>query len=208
MPKRSKDLFGFYIVLVYSRPFSNKLFLNDYLRYTMKRSIGSWQLFGFAITSLAGTLLHFLYEWLGEAVWVAPFSGVNESTWEHMKLLFWPMFVFAVAESFFFRDRENFWYIKLKGTLLGLILIPTLFYTYNGAIGKSPDWLNITIFFVSAAISYIYETRQFNNKTTVCKNKKVAFFILLVIATLFVVFTFKAPRIGIFKDPITESYGI
>jgi hypothetical protein len=53
----------------------------------MKRSIGIWQLAGFAATSLGGTLLHFLYEWLGEAVWIAPLSGVNESTWEHMKLL-------------------------------------------------------------------------------------------------------------------------
>ena len=54
----------------------------------MKKSIGLWQLMGFAVTAFGGTLLHFLNEWLEEAVWVAPFSGVNESTWEHMKLLF------------------------------------------------------------------------------------------------------------------------
>ena len=46
----------------------------------MKRSIGLWELMGFAVTSLSGTLLHFLYEWLDEAVWIAPISGVNEST--------------------------------------------------------------------------------------------------------------------------------
>ena len=174
----------------------------------MKRSIGPWQLFGFATAALGGTLLHFLYDWLGNAVWVSPFSGVNESTWEHMKLLFWPMLIYAVAESFFFRERDDFWCVKLKGTLLGLMLIPVLFYTYNGAIGKSPDWLNISIFFISAAIAYIYETRQFKNNTTVCKNKRLSLYILLVIAVLFVVFTFKTPRIGIFKDPITGSYGI
>lgn len=112
----------------------------------MKRSIGFWQLIGFAVTSLGGTLLHFLYEWLDEAVWIAPFSGVNESTWEHMKLLFWPMFIYAIVQSFFFRDRENFWCIKLRGILLGLVLIPVIFYTYNGVIGKSPDWFNIAIF--------------------------------------------------------------
>lgn len=174
----------------------------------MKRSIGLWQLMGFAVTSLGGTLLHFLYDWLGEAVWIAPFSGVNESTWEHMKLLFWPMFIYAVVQSFFFSDREDFWCIKLKGTLLGLVLIPVLFYTYNGAIGKSPDWLNIAIFFISAAIAYIYETRQFNNKTTICRYKKLSIAILLIIAVLFVLFTFTTPEIGIFKDPLTDTYGI
>ena len=132
----------------------------------MKKSVGIWQLVGFAVTSLGGTLLHFLFEWLGEAVWVAPFSGVNESTWEHMKLLFWPMFIYAIVQSFFFDKRKDFWCVKLRGTLLGLGLIPVLFYTYNGVIGKSPDWINIAIFFIAAAIAYVYETKQFKKEDT------------------------------------------
>ncbi len=174
----------------------------------MKRSIGLWQLMGFAITSLGGTLLHFLYEWLGEAVWIAPFSGVNESTWEHMKLLFWPMFIYAIIQSFFFREREDFWCVKLQGILLGLVLIPVLFYTYNGVIGRSPDWINITIFFVSAAATFLYEKRIFNSGKVHCKSSKLALGTLCVIALLFVVFTFATPEIGIFKDPLTGTYGI
>ncbi len=174
----------------------------------MKRSINLWQLMGFAVAALGGTLLHFLYDWLGEAVWIAPFSGVNESTWEHMKLLFWPMFIFAIVQSFFFKEREAFWCVKLKGTLLGLVLIPVLFYTYNGVIGKSPDWLNIVIFFISAATAFIYEARQFNDETATCKSPKLAIALLCVIAALFVVFTFAAPEIGIFKDPLTGTFGI
>ena len=73
----------------------------------MKKSIGLWQLCGFAVTSLVGTVLHFLYDWLGESVLVAPFSGVNESTWEHMKLLFWPMLIFALFQSFSFKTRNT-----------------------------------------------------------------------------------------------------
>ncbi len=174
----------------------------------MKRSIRLWQLMGFAVTSLGGTLLHFLYDWLGKAAWIAPFSGVNESTWEHMKLLFWPMLLYAAVQSLFFKDRADFWCVKLKGILLGIVLIPIIFYTYNGVIGRSPDWINIAIFFVTAAVSYIFETRQFNKETTVCKNARLALALLCVIAVLFVVFTFKTPEIGIFKDPLTGSYGI
>ena len=114
----------------------------------MKRSIDLWQILGFGVTSLGGTILHFLYDWLGKAIWIAGFSGVNESTWEHMKLLFWPMFLYAIVQSFFFRERKDFWCVKLKGIFLGLALIPILFYTYNGVIGKSPDWINIAIFFI------------------------------------------------------------
>ena len=174
----------------------------------MKRSIWIWQLWGFAVASLGGTILHFLYEWLGEAAWIAPFSGVNESTWEHMKLLFWPTFIFAVFQSFFFRDREDFWCIKLRGILLGLALIPILFYTYNGVIGKSPDRINIAIFFVSAAAAYIYEARRLSGGITACKKPKLAILILCAIALSFIAFTFKAPQIAIFKDPLTGGFGI
>ena len=74
----------------------------------MKGSIKRWQIIGLLVTSIVGTLLHFLYEWFGEAAWIAPFSGVNESTWEHMKLLFWSMFLFSIVQSFFFKDRKDF----------------------------------------------------------------------------------------------------
>ena len=174
----------------------------------MKKSINLWQLLGFAITVVGGTLLHFLYDWLGEAWWIAPFSGVNESTWEHMKLLFWPMFVYAIVQSFYFKDIIGFWCVKLKGTLCGLILIPIFFYTYNGVIGKSPDWLNITIFFLSAAVAYIYETRLFNDNKACCRSSKSGLVILFLIALSFVVFTFATPQIGIFKDPLTGTFGI
>lgn len=174
----------------------------------MKRSIGLWELWGFAVTSFSGTILHFLYEWLGRAKWIAPISGVNESTWEHMKLLFFPMLIFAIVQSFFFKDLQEFWCVKLKGILLGLALIPVLFYTYNGVIGSSPDWINIAIFFVSAAVAYLYEARQYKNGTAVCRNPRIAIALLSVIAAMFVIFTFFTPELNIFRDPLTGSYGI
>ena len=180
----------------------------------MNRSIRISQLWGFAVTALGGTILHFLYDWLGEAVWIAPFSGVNESTWEHMKLLFWPMALFAVAQYFFFCDRldrdgrRDFGCVKLRGILLGLSLIPIIFYTYNGVVGPSPDWLNIAIFFVSAAVAYTYETRWLERGSRVCMGAGWAVAALVVIALLFAVFTFTPPEMGIFRDPLTGTYGI
>ena len=174
----------------------------------MKRSIERWQLLGFIFAAIGGTLLHFLYEWLNGAIWIAPFSGVNESTWEHMKLLFMPMFIFAIIQSFFFKERKDFWCVKLRGIILGIILIPVLFYTVNGVIGESPDWLNITIFYISATIAYIYETRLFKTNKLICKSKKHAIAVLCAIALLFVAFTFATPEIAIFKDPLTGTYGI
>lgn len=58
--------------------------------------------------------------------------------------------------------------MKCRGILLGLLLIPVLFYTYKGVIGKSPDWINIAIFFIAAGIAYTYENRQFPKEATLC----------------------------------------
>ena len=174
----------------------------------MKRQIWISEWIGLAVAAAGGTLLHFLYDLLGGAAWIAPFSGVNESTWEHMKLLFWPMFLFAIVQQRFYGDKRDFWCIKLRGMLTGLTLIPILFYTYNGAIGKSPDWLNISIFFISAAAAYIYETRLFRSEKLTCKSPRLAFAVLALIGLLFVIFTFRTPELGIFLDPITGTYGI
>lgn len=174
----------------------------------MKRNLSLWRFAGFSLVSLAGTLLHFLYDWTNGSIFVAPFSAVNESTWEHMKLLYFPLLVFAIIQRGFFKEYENFWYVKLIGAALGLASIPVLFYTYNGAFGKSPDWVNIAIFFVSVAIVFSVETYLFRNDLLCHKKNKIAFFVLCFIGVLFIAFTFITPSIPIFMDPLTEEYGI
>ena len=174
----------------------------------MKEKICWLQALGFCVTALGGTLLHFLYEWTGGAVWAALFSGVNESTWEHMKLLFFPTFLYAAIEWFFVRKRKDFWQIKLVGITIGLLSIPVIFYTYNGAIGPSPDWLNITIFFIAAAITYAVETWLFYKKKERKSFPAISFLALCAIATLFITFTFAPPHLEILKDPLTQTYGI
>ena len=174
----------------------------------MKKKIGIWQFFGFAVTVFLGTLLHFLYEktrW----VWTTPISAVNESTWEHMKLFFFPAFLFAVLEWFVWgKEKAGFWSIKLRGILLGLFLIPAFFYTYNGAVGKSPDWLNVLIFFLSAALAFLYETRLLKNEDVRYRAGRLAFVLLCIVLVLFVLFTYLPPELPLFKDPLLGTYGL
>ncbi|MBP3322015.1 MAG: hypothetical protein J6M12_06645 [Clostridia bacterium] len=173
-----------------------------------KRSILCWQTAGFLVASLGGVLLHFLYEWTNCSPLVAPFSGVNESTFEHMKLLFWPMLLFALLQSLFRGERKDFLWVKLKGILLGICLVPLFFYLYNGAIAPSPDWLNITFFFLSAIGGYLYETKLFLSKEQPVPNRRLVLAALFLLALLFALLTFYPPALGLFKDPQTGGYGI
>ncbi len=172
----------------------------------MERNRSLWQLAGFGVTALGGTLLHFVYDWTNQSVLAALVSAVNESTWEHMKLLLVPMVLFAVLEHRFFPDVADFWCVKLCGMLAGLVTIPVLFYTGNGAFGKTPDWVNILIFFVAAAVSYALETARFRRQRP-CRYPKLAAAAIVLLLLMFAGFTFVTPRIPLFRDPITGTYG-
>ncbi len=173
-----------------------------------KRNIRLFELCAFAAVSVIGTLLHFAYDLFGTK-FSALFSGVNESTWEHMKLLFFPMLFAAFVCAFFLKkEYAGYWQIKLRSVLMGLVLIPVLFYTLGGIFGKTPDFVNIGIFFISAAAAYIYEAHAFKKNDVSCKYENFALVALALIALLFFIFTFAPPKIPLFQDPIDGSYGI
>jgi hypothetical protein len=174
----------------------------------MKKVIPYWQVAGFLFTAVLGTFLHFLFDLTGESLVAGLFSAVNESIWEHMKLLFYPMVLFAAAEyAFWGKSHEKFWCVKLRGILFGLGLIPVLYYTYTGILGMSADWFNITIFFLAAGAAFWLETKVFLTDTPCRINSKLAVLALCLISVLFTVFTFVPPRIPFFQDPVTGTYG-
>ena len=173
----------------------------------MKQTVSCWQMLGFIFTGVLGTLLHFLFDWTGGSAIVALFSAVNESIWEHMKLLYYPMLLFAFIEySRWGKNTPEFWCVKLMGMLTGLALIPVLYYTYTGVLGISADWLNIAIFFFAAAAAYYLETKLFQKQSCRISSDK-AFVLLCMIGVVFIALTFATPRIPFFQDPLTGTYG-
>lgn len=167
----------------------------------MKRSLPWWQFFGFIGVSVSGVLLHFLYDWTGGFPLAGLISAVNESIWEHMKLLYVPLAIFALVEGRVFAEESPaFWCVKAVGTLIGLVTIPTLFYTYTGALGVTADWFNILIFFLSAAVALITETHLLERESLPCR-PWLGKAVLILLGVLFAVFTFFPPTIPLFQDP-------
>jgi len=175
----------------------------------MKKTLYIWQFYGFIFTGISGVILHFLYNWTDENIIIGTFSAINESIWEHLKLLFFPMFIFAFIENNYIgKESVNFWRTKFYGILTGLVLVPTLYYTINGIFGNTPDWINIAIFFIVNAVSYLLETKLFENNSSDSKSNLFYLVILYFTVFLFVTLTFFPIRIPLFIDPITSTYGI
>ena len=63
-------------------------------------------LVGFLVTTVLGILSHFVYDWTGGGFIIGLFFPVNESTWEHMKLMYFPLLAFSVAESKILKEQN------------------------------------------------------------------------------------------------------
>ena len=169
--------------------------------------IRKYQIFSVIFTFILGSLLHFTYQLSGENKFVAFFSSINESVWEHLKLLFFPMLITLIIGCFYFgKDAPNFLCSKTIGILASMAFMVVFFYTYTGILGKNIPAIDIASFFIATILGEFLAYLLIVNKFK-C-NKQISIIVLILLFILFVIFTYFTPKIGIFKDPVTGKYGI
>lgn len=173
-----------------------------------KNFILKFQIFSIIFTWILGTLLHFTYEWSNNNLLLAAFSAVNESTWEHLKLLFFPMLISTIIGYFYIEKNNisNFLCAKTIGIITSISFIIIFFYTYTGILGTNFAILDIGSFFVAVVLGE-YVAKKIMTSDFKC-NKAFPIISLIILLLCFTIFTYFPPKIGLFKDPITNSYGI
>lgn len=156
---------------------------------------------GFFFTSVLGTLSHFLYDWTGRGAVVALFCPVKESTWEHMKLLFFPMMLWFLFMKEQLRETHpQLPAAYMAGNLAGTLSIPVLFYTYSGILGRNVPAADIAIFFICTFLAF--RTAWILRDSQYIYRRRLMIYILTGLITLmFFIFTFFPPGIGLFAEP-------
>lgn len=169
-----------------------------------------WESIGLLFTLIVGTLLHFVYQWTDSSWLAGIFAPVNESSWEHLKLVFTPMLLISVLEYVIFgRKVQGFVPIKVMSVLLAMAGVLILFYTYSGIIGINFLFADILTFVIAVTAAYRYSYTQLLEDEKRTKAEVVCSWItLLILLGCFVLFTFYPPRIGLFVDPVSGIYGI
>ena len=166
-----------------------------------KRKIRNYQIFSVIFTFILGTLLHFTYQLSGRNEIVGLFSAVNESVWEHLKLLYFPMLLTIIIGYFYIGKKiPNFVCSKTIGIIVSLLFTVTFFYTYTGVLGYNIAIVDIMSFFVAVILGEYSAYKLIIEKNS-C-NKKVAEVVLIILFICFIVFTYNAPDLGIFKIPL------
>ncbi len=165
------------------------------------KSLKTYTLTGVFFVSILGVLLHFAYNWLGNNPIIGLFVPVNESTWEHMKLLFFPMLIY----SFFSQGRiseENpcIRSATLLGTLIGTVSIPIFFYTYSGVLGFNLHIIDISSFFICVLIAF-FITSKAAKSCSMEPYIKYLTTLTIIFAAAFIIFTIFPPEIALFANP-------
>lgn len=169
-----------------------------------------WQLGVIFFELILGTILHFTYKWSGNNIIVASFSAVNESTWEHLKLAFFPMLIFSIIEGFFiYKEVNNYLESKTISIVNAMFIITVVFYSYTGILGYNTAVMNILLFTISIIVSELLSYKLFNmiNQSTIL-TKILSIIAIIVLTCYFIIFTYITPKINYFKDPVTQTYGI
>ena len=166
----------------------------------MKTSLFCGKSFGIIFVCALGMINHFLYNAFGNNIIVGIFTPVNDSVWEHLKLLFFPFMFYVAAEYFLFGKRINgFLFSRFVGVMCGMIFIPLVFYAYTLLFGKSILVFDILIFILSVLISFRISTKLILNE----KNQNVflnisGIILFLGVTLLFAGFTFFPPSTPLF----------
>lgn len=164
---------------------------------------------GFLFVVIFGSLLHFTFEFSHYSKLVAYFSAVNESTWGHLKLVFFPSLIFGIFEYFFVKDEvRNYFLAEVVNLYIAPILIIVLFYGYL-AIFKSHSLVWDIFTFVFA----LFVGRFVRYKILTAKKlpdffDKLSLVLFVIIFLSFSLFTYLPPKFFLFEDPITGKYCI
>ncbi|HZK27304.1 MAG TPA: DUF6512 family protein [Thermoclostridium sp.] len=160
----------------------------------------------FLFTILLGIIAvisHYAYELSGEILFVGLFNPVNESVWEHLKFMFFPLLLWWVAMYLIKSDEcvksTNTWIVSAAASLVVAPLsVLLLYYGCKGALGLESVFFDILLVFICYFFTLCIASRIF-----MCSNPKswvsaVLVVIVLVIFIAFIVFTFNPPQFPIF----------
>ncbi len=201
------------------------MFIDGDIRKFYKKYV----IIGFFIVGMLGTLFHFVYDWSGQVWFVGLFVPVNESTWEHMKLLFIPMLLYITICFWFVRKKFDQNYISNKNgkgiidnkkeksdelskiiytglfvNIVGTWSIPFLFYGYMGILGFEVAWIDISTFFIAVFIAFALQyhvlINSYKKQTVNCG--KTVLIVNLIQLFAFVLLTYRPLNLGIFISPV------
>ena len=155
-------------------------------------------------------ILHFLYQVL-PSTFTAIFSPVNESIWEHQKMLFTSVILYGFIDYLMlkkFKVKYNNFYIALFVSAISII--PTFLIIYLPLyfkIGQSM-FMNIAIMIIAIIVSQYISYKILSTRNNSYSKNLISIGLIGICFIVFSYFTYYPIKTKIFFDTEEERYGI
>ena len=172
---------------------------------------GNRYLWSIPILFLVGSFFHFLYALTAYSPIVGAVAAVNESVWEHQKMVVLPVISWWII-AFLARGLHNQiiaqkWFTGLLVSLLVSILaIPSSFYFYSDAFGAHLLIVDVFILLLAVTLGQCLGIHFYRHAKGIPVYASIT--IILLILLMFVIFTFYTPVLPWFRDSLTGQYGM
>lgn len=182
-----------------------------------RRAVLRWEIGAFLVTMIGGSALHFAFELSGFAEPVAVVASVNESTFEHLKLFFWPALIFALVEHAYMKDRcHNYWWGKGLALLVAPLGVIASFYFYIGIAvpltGRGYLPFDIATGAIGVLLGNVVAYRVLTSPPKGPGYKRAGVAIMAVLAVLMATSAWLTPRFFLYENffgyEYSGSYGI
>lgn len=111
------------------------------------------------ILFISACFLHFVYQWTNNNYLIGFISPINESIFEHTKLILIPLFVFHIlyyVKNKNILDINKYSFTTLLSIILGITLVPMLYYFYTESFGIESLVIDISITYIVFLITNIF----------------------------------------------------
>ncbi len=166
----------------------------------VSRRIRIFCIVGGVFTLILGTLGHFVYAWSGGEEWAAVFFPVNESVWEHLKLLILPEVLYFAVGAYFLRGARNYISALFFCLAVSMGVVVGGFYLYTSIVRHSILIVDILLFCLSVALGYLASYFLLTSESFPLLTV-LSLIGLVVILVCFFTFTFNPPHTLIFRTP-------
>ena len=166
------------------------------------------------IISIIGTFLlcfltHSIYNIFPNTLFSIFFS-VNESIWEHMKMLFTTTLLFGIIEYILIKKYDikvnNFLFSKFIEALISIPIYLVMFLPYYYRFGE-----NLIIIFIMMFITFIitkFIGYKIMNMNKINHSNKIAIILIIISYVIFGYLTYNPIHNHLFLDTEEEKYGI
>lgn len=157
------------------------------------------------IIFLLSSIFHFIYNIFPNNITALLFP-VNESIWEHFKLLYTTGIIFSILNIFITKEKNNFFLNTLLRSLLLVIILSIIYLPIYYLFGENLIVTLIILFITILITEYILS--KINNKKHYKTLNLISAIVLIIIYITFMYLTYNPLYNSLFLDPQSKTYGL